>query len=89
MASAFQFGAFQLHAFQIDSPGAVTDMDVLQLPVNCVLAGQQRIFDRYNEWIINRRRTQMKRVGSHSRAGKISKGPKPSFSVKTDKRGYD
>lgn len=91
MASAFQRTAFQFGAFQMEALGdfPVTDTDVLQKPINCVLAGQQRMFDRVNEWIVNDKRTTLKRVGSHSAVGKLSRGPAPSFTVKTNNRGYD
>ena len=37
---AFQYDAFQLDAFQVNDLN-ITDTDSIQLPVNCVLAGQQ------------------------------------------------
>lgn len=44
MADAFQRDAFQINAFQMESAdigGVVTSTNTIQLPVDCVLAGQQ------------------------------------------------
>lgn len=44
MVNAFQSGAFQAGAFQSEGTGAVTSTRTLQLPVDCVMAGDQEKF---------------------------------------------
>lgn len=66
----------------------ITDTDILHKPVDYALAGEQRIKDRYREWDIpaarRTERVSVKRSGAR-RLG----GERPSFTVRTDKRGYD
>jgi hypothetical protein len=65
----------------------ITSTDLLQKPVNCVLAGEQSIKDRYREWDVPAAgRTERTAV---SRSAVKSFGGKPSFTTKTGPRGYD
>lgn len=65
----------------------VTDTDILQLPVDCVLAGEQTIKDRYREWDVPAaKRTERMTV---SRSGVRSLGGGTGFTTKTGPRGYD
>ena len=66
----------------------ITDTEVLKLPVNCVLAGQQPIKDRYREWDVPTARRTEKGSMMRSRRGLIG-GEKPSFTTRTDHRGYN
>lgn len=85
---AFQPGAFQAApAFQIGF-NDIIDTDILQKPIDAVLAGKQPIKDRYREWDIRpmnmRGRTRVTRGGVQNIGGE-----KPSFTVTTTKKGYD
>lgn len=65
----------------------ISDTDILQKPVNCVLHGDQVIKDRYR---ISEVRPQNRRENTTvSRSGVKSLGGKPGFTVKTSSRGYD
>lgn len=69
MAGAFQASAFQDNAYQVFREIASTA--VLQLPVDCVMAGDQPIIDRYREWSVPQAvRTERKSV-MRSRVGRL------------------
>lgn len=88
MANAFQQGAFQIGAFQLAGGGSVTDTDVLRLPIDCVLAGQQPYKDRGRTWEIPKHRTST-RVGASSTPARRIRGAASSFTSRTNSRGYD
>lgn len=66
----------------------VTDLDRIQLPVNCVLAGDVPFKDRWREWDVPAARTKEKVMASSTPARRL-KGPGPSFTTRTSSRGYD
>ena len=69
MAGAFQTSCFQDNAYQVFREIASTA--VLQKPVNCVMAGDQLIIDRYREWSVPAaNRTESKSV-LRSRVGRV------------------
>lgn len=68
--------------------GDITDTDILQKPIDCVLAGQHLIKDRFREAEIRAPMTRLKTVMSAGLRARL-RGPVPSFSVTTNKRGYD
>lgn len=91
MASAFQQSAFQVSAFQIVSAPAeqtITDTDILNLPVDYALAGKQLVKDRYREFDIRppnyREKTAVRRAGVRR-----LEGGTPSFTVTSNRKGYD
>lgn len=88
MASAFQSGAFQNNAFQIQSAAHldITDTEILELPINCVLIGEQLYEGTGRTWERVAGKSGQKVVSSYG--GKLS-GEAPSFEVKTGSRGYD
>ena len=88
MGSAFQQTAFQFGAFQIAPGGDVTDTNHLQLPVDCVLAGDQPYNDRGREYDIRPMNATEKTWGKHSSVRALG-GGRPSFTTTTGKRGYD
>ena len=65
-----------------------TDTAVLQLPINCVLAGQQLIKDRYRENDLFNPNLKTDVIVTRSRAGLLGT-KRPSFTIRTDKKGYD
>lgn len=65
----------------------ITDTDILQKPVNCVLAGEQTIKDRYREWDVPAARRTVRTT--MTRSGVRSLGGGTGFTTRTDKRGYD
>lgn len=66
----------------------ITDTEVLQLPVDCVLAGQQVEYRRRRTFEPSRGRGgERVRVAAGAR-GRLG-GPGPGFTVRTDSRGYD
>jgi len=67
---------------------SIIDTDVLQLPVDCVLAGDQPYRDRGREYEIRPMNMTEKTWGKHSRVKALS-GGRPSFTSTTGKRGYD
>lgn len=68
--------------------GTVTDTDILQKPVNVVMAGDVPIKDRWREFDIRPLDLKTKPVATGSPTRRL-RGDKPSFTVKTDKKGYD
>jgi hypothetical protein len=67
---------------------AITDTEILQLPINCVLAGQQPYKERGREYEIRPR--NLKSRPHTMRSGvRALKGGRPSFTVTTNNRGYD
>lgn len=66
----------------------IIDTDILQKPVDCVLAGDQLIKDRYREWTVPGAKTVERPMVSATPRRRLT-GQAPSFTVKTDKRGYD
>ena len=66
----------------------ITDTDILQLPVDVVLAGQQPYEFRYREYEIRSAspRARVKVIATSSRR---LGGAAPSFETKIGKRGYD
>lgn len=66
----------------------VTDTTVLQLPINCILAGQQHYKVRGRTWeVVPYKKTEnVAVVGAGVRR---IRGDAPSFTVKTGTRGYD
>ena len=66
----------------------ITDTDILQKPIDCVLAGEVPFKDRYREFELrtpNRKANPRVTTGGARKLG----GAAPSFRVRTDKRGYD
>lgn len=85
MAGAFQRNAFQNNAFQTSG---VTSTLSLPLPINCVLIGQQlyRKVGRTLE-LVPGKAGQRVRMSSAA-SGRISSDA-PSFTVKSNAKGYD
>lgn len=77
-----EYRRFMIHADQ----KYVTSNNVIQLPVNCVLSGQQPLRARGNEWEIWPSNVSTKTVGR--RSGVRRSGPAPSFTTTTNNRGY-
>lgn len=77
-----------LAAVGVLSPVFITDTDALQRPVNAIMAGNVPIKAGGRGWDIRppnlRTRTVMTGTGTRRLTG-----GKPSFTTKTDKRGYD
>jgi hypothetical protein len=91
MARFFQPDFFQNDFYQTVSGVGVltiTDTDILQKPIDAVLAGQQKIKDRYREYELHAPRLRTRASGTHTGVGRL-KGDKPSFKVTTTKKGYD
>lgn len=65
----------------------ITDTEVLQLPVDCILAGQQHYKQSGREYEIHPRNQREFSRGSRSRVRAL-RGGKPSFTTTTNKRGY-
>lgn len=65
----------------------ITDTNVLQLPINAVLAGQQDYEVSKREWEV--KNPNYKITVTVSSDGVKNLGGKSSFTVKTDNRGYD
>lgn len=60
----------------------ITDTDILQKPIDCILAGDQHYKERVTEWMIPKPDT--KTTVSTSRSGiKKLGGEKPSYTVKS------
>lgn len=85
-SSAFQRNAFQMTAFQVGT--RPTSTDILQLPIDYVLAGQQPYKQSGREYEIRPRNLTEKTWGRHSSVRALG-GGRPSFTVTTGKRGYD
>lgn len=92
MFAALYFSAHYWNARYFAATGAdidvITDTDILQKPVNCVLAGQQpyKFSGREYEIHPSNRREQ----GRVNRSGVARlRGSRPSFTTKTSSRGYD
>lgn len=66
----------------------VTSTSVLHLPVNCVLAGQQKYSERVKEYEIQPQRTKYERPVTTRSLQRLSQ-QKPSFTVMTTKTGRD
>lgn len=66
----------------------ITDTDILQKPINCVLAGEVPFKDRWREYQIPAKYTTNKTVVKSSGARRL-KGPAPSFTTRTGSKGYD
>lgn len=84
MSAAFQGNAFQFNAFQIN---LVVSTRNLPLPINCVLIGQQ-LYERTGrtfERVPGRAGTRVLARSSSVQ----SLGDAPSFTVKSNARGYD
>lgn len=91
MAAAFQSNAFQTNAFQLVSVPAeqtITDTDILQKPVDYALAGKQLVKDRYREFDVRppnyREKTAVRRT-----VVRRLEGAAPSFTVTSNRKGYD
>ncbi len=69
------------------SDHTVTDTDILERPVNVVMAGDVPIKDRWREYDIRPANFKTREVASTSKARRLS-GP-GSVTTRTDKRGYD
>lgn len=82
---AFQLFAFQDNAFQVGM-GITSTIDI-QLPIDCVMAGDQPLKERINEYEI--RPQNRKYRTSISRSGVSRLDNKPTFTTHTSKRGYD
>lgn len=85
MIGAFQDNAFQNNAFQVGTN--ITSTEVMQLPVNCVLAEDALFRERIRTF-----ERMPGRGGTRVRARKsrvMSLGAKSTFTVKTSKRGFD
>ena len=88
MAAVFQPNVFQNNVFQT-ADRQVTDTFVLQLPINCVLAGQQPYEFSYRESMIPRGVRQTQRSDTNRSSVRLLEGGKPGFTVTTNNRGYD
>lgn len=66
----------------------LVDTDILQRPVNVVLAGMQPIKDRYREWDVRAPNLRTETKGTASSTRRL-KGGRPSFTTKTGPKGYD
>jgi hypothetical protein len=66
----------------------IVSTNILQKPINCVLAGHQKFFDRLREYDIRPTKFRSRAAGRRSSVRRLG-GEAPSFRVKTDKRGYD
>jgi hypothetical protein len=85
-STAFQRNAFQGNAFQTGT--TVSDTDVLQLPINCILAGQQHYKHRERTWDIPPHRVT-EEVTARGSSTRRLRGEAPTFTTRTGKRGYD
>lgn len=78
------------HPRRAATPAAdnITDTDILQKPVNVMMAGDLPIKGSGREWDL---RPLGLRENTKVSAGQTRrlKGDKPSFKIRTDKRGYD
>jgi hypothetical protein len=66
----------------------ITSTDVIHKPVNCVLAGEQPYKERGRTWDIPPARTTAKPIATGSSVRRM-RGPAPTFTTRTGKRGYD
>jgi hypothetical protein len=71
-----------------EGAGPLTDTTILMLPINCVLHGHQKWYGRGREYDIRGSRTTFRTAGTRSHPTRFN-GEPPSFTTKTDKRGYD
>ena len=70
------------------SAGDITSTRKIQLPIDCVLAGQQPYKFSGREYDIRPMSTTERVQGRRSRVRKL-RGAKPSFTTTTNNRGYD
>lgn len=85
MAAAFQANAFQNTAFQTSIIASTSN---LKLPINCVLIGQQELYKSIGRTFQRIPGRSGQRIVS--RASSVqSLGDAPSFTIKSNARGYD
>lgn len=89
-----EYGAFALtgeDAVLFEQPDVTDVTNDLQLPINCILAGQQLIRDRYREnTIFDPGIKATRKINGFSVQLDITgKFKKPSFTVTSNNRGYD
>lgn len=70
------------------SQHTVTDTDLLQKPVNCILAGQQDYKFSEREWDVRLPNVKTKATLEGGIARRLSKSP-PEFTTTTNNKGYD
>lgn len=80
----YRYGHF---TWSIPEP-LVTSTLFLQLPINCVMAGQQTYKDRYRTFELNDPKQRAEIKAKSSQVGRLS-GEAPSFKTTTGKKGYD
>lgn len=66
----------------------ITDTDILQKPVNCVLAGQQPYKFSGREYEIRPMNTRSSGHINRTRVARL-RGQRPSFTTTSNNRGYD
>jgi hypothetical protein len=71
-----------------DFDTTITDTEVLQLPINCILAGQQQYKQSGREYEIRPLNATEKVTLKRSRVARL-KGEKPSFTTRVSHRGYE
>lgn len=76
-----------LTAYTFTAALFMTSREILQDVVDCVLAGQQPLKDRGIEYDI--RPADVKTNTVMNKSGRMRRGPAPSFSVTTNKKGHD
>lgn len=69
------------------SPLLLTDTEKINLPVNCIMAGDQDLVPHSREWSFRESNYKF-RPKIKGTPNSLSTGT-PSFTTRTDKRGYD
>lgn len=88
-ARAVSYGSYMLTGEDVTllHSAFICDTAALQVPINCILAGQQLFRDRYRSNEITIRRLEQKTQARRSGVDRL-KGGRPSFTTRTDSKGY-
>lgn len=86
--SGVPYGSFSGKPQPVPSAELVTGTNVIQLPINCVLAGNQPLELSRTEIEWNDADIKTRILVKSSGVSRLSEN-KPSFTVTTTKRGYD
>lgn len=78
----------QTSVYWAQAASVVTDTAQIQLPVNCVLAGQQRYREKGRDYELYPQNLKTKGVNVTRSLRRLSR-EKPSFTVTTSKTGRD
>lgn len=90
ITEALGFGAFNLTGIAARfgfGPLFITDTDLIELPINCILAGQQDYEIGHTE--IEEREANIRTRTSVSQGGGRLSSSESSFRVRKDNKGYD